>query len=56
MEHDTDINLKTIRKILPTHGKIIIIKTEFPFLVHRALPIINGNFNRYTLLNGIILK
>ena len=56
MEHDTDINLKTIRKVLPIHGIIIIIKSEFPFLVHRALPIINGNFNRYTLLNGIILK
>lgn len=56
VEYDTDINLKTIRKILPKHGIIIIIKTEFPFLVHRALPIINGNFNRYTLLNGIILK
>ena len=56
VEYDTDINLKTIRKIFPKHGKIIIIKTEFPFLVHRALPITNGNFNRYTLLNGIILK
>ena len=56
VEYEKEIKLETVRKIPPKHGNIIIIKTEFPFLVHRARAVTERNFNRYTLLNGIIIQ